>query len=329
MVKAQVRGTTLRKEAKAMTVDRRKRKEKHRLLRQWICDMHQSKVARKADQTVLDESDSDASAEPPTCRSEGQVWDQPAHIKGLPASYGLTLGTMLQIAKDCYKLAAKDFDKMDLYDHMCYIQAIRFPETPTAETLVDKALVVMGQQQLQLAKDNYIACVARMAVLSNMSKDVRADMKTCRNCLQKFLPGSEKPCTCDKDPKSCGRAKCRYHWGELRSYNDGLGPEERGLGEDFLTRGNVKLREFKLWIGTCFWSCCGGKLEDLDPDAGKRSQRKKKQPLEKWEIGNPYDGSVGCEPPGPQLLSAVPPEVLPTTAHHVAFPEPAGEGIEL
>ncbi|KAI0840326.1 hypothetical protein F5Y06DRAFT_294311 [Hypoxylon sp. FL0890] len=317
------RGSTLRKEAKAIANDRRKRKEKHRLLRQWICDMYKPKSASNLDHTGPDDSDSESSPAPsnsPTEKGQGKVWDLPIVSQRCPGQEGVTLGTMLRIAKDCYKLASQDFDKMDLYDHMYYIQSIREPDTPTSETLVDKALVVMAQHQQHLAKHDYIACVARLAVLSNLPKEIKGNLKTCKNCLDKFLPASSKPCTCDECAQTCRRDACQYHWGELQSHNDAIDASRKkvNLGEDFLIRGKVKLREFKLWMETCYWSCCEGKLVEVGPDAGKRSQKSRHKPLAQWEIPNPYDGKLGC-PPLDVKDSAVWPHLPMRATHHIPF----------
>ncbi|KAI0138691.1 hypothetical protein F4776DRAFT_65490 [Hypoxylon sp. NC0597] len=310
---AKERGSTLRKEAKAMANDRRLRKEKHRKLRQWVYDMFKS---NPADKTIVDPAGSGSeasSALPHPGPSKGGVWDRPIYINGQPGPRSLTIGHMLRFAKDCYEIAKTDFDKMNLYDHMYYIQAIREPDIPPEETLVDKNLIILAQQQLYLAKTNYAACVVRLAIISNLPKDIKMDVKTCQNCLQKFMH-SPTPCTCARTPGACAKLPCEFHWGKLKSHNDQLDEvrQKEKLGEDFLTRGKVRLREFKLWMGSCYWSCCEGKLEELGPDAGKRSQRRKHEPLQMWEIPNDYDGKVGCppreEPPRPTDL-----------VHHVPF----------
>ncbi|KAI1410594.1 hypothetical protein F5Y13DRAFT_192171 [Hypoxylon sp. FL1857] len=300
-------GSTLRKEAKAMANDRRKRKEKHRQLRQWVYDMFRPNTAGRASQADLGDSDSDGSPDSPAHPwKKGRVWGLRAHNKGRPLPHGVTLDTMLQVAKNCYDLARHDFDKMDLYDHMYYIQAILKPGVPTGDTVVDRQLIVLAQQQLNLAKNNPEANIARLALFPCLPKEISANVKVCRNCYWRYLPSSAA-CTCNSgSPKPCPHGACFYHSGELRSYNDTLGQEGGNLGEDFLTRANVKLQEFKIWMGTFYWSCCGGKLQQLGPEVGKRSQRKKRQALADWEIANPYDGKVGCMAHGQRLGHHVP-----------------------
>ncbi|OTA60089.1 hypothetical protein K449DRAFT_104192 [Hypoxylon sp. EC38] len=211
---AKERGSTLRKEAKAMANDRRLRKEKHRKLRQWVYDRYKYNPADTTN--VIDAAGPGSEASSALSHpgpSKGGLWDLPVYIKKRPGPHGLTLGYMLRIAKECYKLARTDFDKMDLYDHMYYIQSIRQPDIPTEDALVDRILIVLAQQQLHLAKTNYAACVARLALLGNLPKEIKKDLRTCQNCLQKFMH-CPKPCICARSSGKCPQLPCEYHWGK-------------------------------------------------------------------------------------------------------------------
>ncbi|KAI0902049.1 hypothetical protein F4806DRAFT_445505 [Annulohypoxylon nitens] len=95
---------------------------------------------------------------------------------------------MLGVAESVYNLAANDFDKMNLYDHISYIlSVIKEPETPLPKATVTREVVVMAQQQLYHSRENLGARLALKAVMSNLSMlGMRGKVNTCQNCFEKF-----------------------------------------------------------------------------------------------------------------------------------------------
>ncbi|KAI2468957.1 hypothetical protein F4781DRAFT_443031 [Annulohypoxylon bovei var. microspora] len=288
----------LRKAAKVIANDRRKRKEKHRLLQRWVYDRYKSGPVGGEDEVGVVLSDDESSPEPATTPRnprKGGVWDEKASLGGFNGLKGVTLRTMLRTAKDCYKLAAHGFDQMSLYGHLSHILGVmKEPDAPLSQTIVCRAVVVMAQHQQHFARENLAACLARLAVMSNLPEDMKGSVKTCRNCFDKFRATSTPPVS-DK-LETCYHGPCEYHPGQIRSHNDALDVSDANLklGSDFLARGNVTLHEFQLWISTCYWDCCGGKLLEVGPEAAKRSQRKRRDAPKPWEVPHEYDGKLGC-----------------------------------
>ncbi|KAI1393314.1 uncharacterized protein F4822DRAFT_423783 [Hypoxylon trugodes] len=288
-----------RKEAKAMATRRRDTKAKSRLMRKCVLDKYNLRVPGASGQEDFDLSETESSQEKTVVRrrsTKGKDWDLPAYSKKRPGPPGVSLRTMLRTAEECYKLAIHDFDKMSLYDHMCYIQkVVKGPDEDVAQSLVTKALISVAQHQKHIAEENIVACIAKLSITNNLPQDLRPNFKTCTNCFEKFRV-TPATCNCKKLEKICLHTSCQYHPGELRSHNDQIAASdgETKLGADFLKKGNVTLREFELWIQTCYWDCCDGKLLKLEADAGRRSQRRKRVPLNPWEIRHPNDGILGC-----------------------------------
>ncbi|KAI1213195.1 uncharacterized protein F4807DRAFT_457283 [Annulohypoxylon truncatum] len=295
----ELRSGRLTKSAKAIATDRRKRKEKHRQVRRWVLEKHKANPESDDDRSDVDGSDAESSLESTTVRQNSRkvsVWKQKAFSGGQPGPRGVTLRGMLSVASRVYSLAALELDKMSLYDHISYIlSAIKDPETPLPKTIVSREVVVMAQHQEHFAREDLGARLALRAVISNLELlDLSDSVKTCQNCFEKF----RQPTT-HYHPDNIGNrflGPCQYHPGQLRSWNDQLDQDDktRQLGGGFLSEGRVKLEEFKLWISTCYWDCCDGKLLEVDPEAAKRSQRRKKDPPKPWEIPNENDGKVGC-----------------------------------
>ncbi|KAI2636523.1 hypothetical protein GGS26DRAFT_604472 [Hypomontagnella submonticulosa] len=289
-------------EAKKMAAYRRARKEKHRLMRRWVYKQY-TPSATADDKVDLGDSDSESESTPKetmdhAARSQSKIWDYPAYHNNAPLEpEGVTLDTMLQIAKNCYSLASIDFDKMSLFDHITHIQeAMHDPKSsdPVSDSIVSRAVVVMAQQQLGFAKKDFPACIARLASISLVPAALKPSIKTCQDCYSKFMPSVTTPCSCDTAKKTCFHGPCQYHPGNIRCWNDSVNEKFVHLEAGFLDNGKVRLKEFGIWIHQCYWDCCGGKLVEPGPEAGKRSQRKKDQPLLPWEVANDFDGSVGC-----------------------------------
>ncbi|OTB20757.1 hypothetical protein K445DRAFT_299905 [Daldinia sp. EC12] len=287
------RGTKLRKEAKVMAADRRKHKEKHRLMRRWIFDQYKPNTAGSDEEAQLATYESESSSENAAVSArptKGPVWHLPVSLKGRLAPRGLTLGTMFQVAEQLYQLSAINFDTMSLSDHIHQIQeAIQGddPTTPVAKALVTRPLVVLAQHQQHSAKEDFMACVARIAIQSNLPECFKKNMKTCKDCFDRFRPGS-KPCNCAETKETCLHGPCRYHPGQIKSWG-----QENG-NVDFLASEKVTIHEFDIWIHQCYWDCCGAKLLPVEPPAPRRNQKRKKAVQQPWEIPNERDGSVGC-----------------------------------
>ncbi|KAI0376821.1 hypothetical protein F5Y04DRAFT_285498 [Hypomontagnella monticulosa] len=288
----------LRTEAKKMATDRHARKEKHRLMRRWVNNQYNKNNATAADDKVdLGDSDSESASDKTMDQAaelQSKIWNQLAYQNNAALQpKGVTLDSMLRIAKACYEFASHDFDTMSLFDHVSYIYNVILDPDAKEELFVSKHMVVLAQQQLECAKNNFTACVARIATTSNMPTTLRPHIKTCQNCYSKFKAGAT-PCSCKKAKKTCFHGPCRYHPGNIRCWNDKVRYDGRELGACFLDNGQVKLSEFKFWIHQCYWDCCGAKLVEVGPDAGKRSQKRKDEPLKPWEEASENDGSVGC-----------------------------------
>ncbi|KAI0845079.1 hypothetical protein F5Y00DRAFT_273339 [Daldinia vernicosa] len=284
----------LRKEAKAIADDRRKYKEKHRLMQGWVYDKYKPSTAGSDKEVQLDAFDEETSTENAvisTRPAEGSVWHLPTSSNGRQGPRDLTLGTMLEAAERCYQISKNDFDTMSLCDHIHHIQEVLQPDnspTPVSEALVTQPLVVLAQHQLYLAKKDYKACVARIALHSSLPESVKRNIKTCQDCYDRFRPDI-KSCSCAKKKQTCLHGPCRYHPGNIKCWG-----EDTGM-KNYLEEKKVTAKEFNLWIHMCYWDCCGAKLVTVDPSTARRSQKKKKIPLEKWEIANDIDGSVGCK----------------------------------
>ncbi|KAI1465209.1 uncharacterized protein F4812DRAFT_136624 [Daldinia caldariorum] len=288
-----VRGAKLRKEAKAMAADRRKSKEKYRLMRRWVFDKYKPNTAGSDEEAQLATYESENSSEDPAVSSrstKGPVWHLPVSSKGRLAPRGLTLGTMFQIAEQLYKLSAIDFDTLSLADHIHQIQeAIQGDNstTPVAQALVIRPLVVLAQHQQHLAKKDFMACVARIAIQSNLPECFKKNMQTCKDCFDRFNPGS-KSCKCADTKQTCLHGPCVYHPGQIKSWG------QENSTKDFLDSENVTVHEFDIWIHQCYWDCCGAKLLPVEPSAPRRNQKRKKTAPHPWETPNENDGSVGC-----------------------------------
>ncbi|KAI0887612.1 uncharacterized protein GGS22DRAFT_186445 [Annulohypoxylon maeteangense] len=288
--------------AKAMATDRRAKKLKNRQIRRWVIDRYESNPADDCCQSEVDGSDVDSSAEKPAPPTQPRrankrgVWSKKASLGGKPGPRGVTLRGMLGAAKSVYSYAGLDLDKMSLYDHISYILSqIKDDETPLPKTIVSREVVVMAQHQQHFARENLGACLAMLAIGANVTLlDLNDRVKICENCFSRFR--YPVPRFVPEKAASILQRPCEYHPGQLRSFNDALDESDktRKLGGGFLSQGQVKLEEFKLWISTCYWDCCGGKLLEVDPASLKRSQRKKRDPPKAWEIPNPHDGKVGC-----------------------------------
>ncbi|KAI1086694.1 hypothetical protein F5B19DRAFT_478288 [Rostrohypoxylon terebratum] len=296
----ELRNGKLVQQANVIARDPPKRKRKLYHIRRWVVKKCKTDEMGNRDQTKIDGSNAGGRPEqnaPPQNPREGRVWDQLAFDGAQPTPHGVTLRGMLGVAQSAYALAADEFDKMSLYDHVGYIlSVIKDPETPLPKATVSREVVVMAQQQLYHSRENFGARLALKAVMSNLSLfGMSGQIKTCQNCFEKFRPPPRRHHVENLSEYFLG--PCRYHPGQIRSHNDNLDAEDstRHLGQGFLSEGKVKLDEFKLWMGTRYWDCCGGKLLEVGPDAGKRSQRKKNEPLFPWEIPHEYDGKVGCK----------------------------------
>ncbi|KAI2785531.1 hypothetical protein F4815DRAFT_497654 [Daldinia loculata] len=287
------RATKLRKEAKAIAAERRKYKEKCRLVQRWVYDKYKPSTAGSDEEAQLDAYDGETSAEKAvisTQPAKRSVWHLPASLNGRPGPRGLALGTMLQVAEHCYQISTNDFDSMSLCDHIHHIQEALQPDnspTPVLKTLVTQPLVVQAQHQQYLAQKDFTACVAKIAIHSNLPEIFKKNLKTCKDCYDKFRPGL-KSCPCAKTKQTCLHSPCRYHPGQIKSWGVDCG------NMDFLTKEKVTIQEFDIWIHQCYWDCCGAKLVPVDPDTGRRSQKRKKTPPQPWEIANDIDGGVGC-----------------------------------
>ncbi|KAI1378428.1 hypothetical protein F4677DRAFT_443642 [Hypoxylon crocopeplum] len=295
---ADQRATKVKKEAKKIATDRRARKEMYRLLKRQV--FRKYKPEGICDAESLDEAVSD---------NGGSIWSLPAHTKGGPSLQGATLGTMLDIAKHCYKLATIEFDKMDLYDHVrkqillslfdftiqYILRAMNqdLSEAELSKSFVDNHyLVSVAQHQQQLAKENFIACVAKIATISNLPDASVDSFKLCKNCGDRFKP-HEDPCDCKKADRTCFHGPCVYHPGNLRSWNGDIIEDGAPVNKQSRMMGKITLQEFRMWIGTFYWDCCQGKL--VKPEVRKRSQKHKRDPLKPWEIIHPMDESMGCK----------------------------------
>ncbi|KAI1441249.1 hypothetical protein F5Y02DRAFT_400254 [Annulohypoxylon stygium] len=288
------------RKAKAMAKDRPKRERKHHLLNRWILEKWELDELNKLKEAEGNRPNVESPPKPPApprSPREGRVWDRLAFEGAQPGPHGVTFRGMLGVANSVYTFAAEDFDKMELYDHVSYIlSVITEPEIPLPKAIVSREVVVMAQQQLYHSRENLGARLALKAVMANLSLfGLRGQVNTCQNCFEKFRPPPTRHHLENLGEYFLG--PCHYHPGQIRSYNDNLDADDstRHLGQGFLSERNVKLDEFKIWMGTCYWDCCGGKLLEVGPDAGKRSQRKKHEPLSPWEIPNEYDGKVGCK----------------------------------
>ncbi|KAI1804335.1 hypothetical protein F4811DRAFT_553001 [Daldinia bambusicola] len=288
-----VPGAVLRKEAKAMAADRRKSKEKYRLMRRWVFDEYKPKTTGSDGEAQPEAYQSESSSEDPVVSSrptKGQVWHLPVSTNGQLGPEGLTLGTMFQVAEQVYKLSAIDFDTMSLADHVHQIQkAIQGdnPTTPVSQALVTRPLVVLAQHQQHLAKKDYMACVARISIQSNLPECFKKNMQTCKDCFDRFRPDM-KSCKCAETEQTCLHGPCVYHPGQIKSWG------QENSTKDFLDSEKVTIHEFHIWIHQCYWDCCGAKLSLVEPPAPRRNQKRKKTPAQPWEIPNENDGSVGC-----------------------------------
>ncbi|KAI8961022.1 hypothetical protein F5Y11DRAFT_243900 [Daldinia sp. FL1419] len=287
-----VQGTRLREEAKAIATNRRQNKLKHRMVQRWVYDRYKPNTARDDDEAQVDAYDSSGSSQnafvgvkPP----KGPVWQLPVSLNGQLGPRGLTLGTMLQVARQSYQLSAHDFDTMSLFDHICRIQealSSQGTQTPVLKTLVTKPLIVKALHQQDLARKDFMACIAKMAIHNNLPECFNKNFKQCQNCYDKFRPVGS--CSCAKYNQTCLHGPCCYHPGQIKSW------AHDSKNEDFLTKEEVTIQEFNIWIHQCYWDCCGAKLVALDPNAGRRNNKRKKAPPQPWEIANANDGSVGC-----------------------------------
>ncbi|KAI1454923.1 hypothetical protein F4805DRAFT_298608 [Annulohypoxylon moriforme] len=286
--------------AKVIAIDRHKRKEKHRQVRRWVLDKYKSDPASVNDPADVDGSDAESAPETTVARrkrDKKSVWSQKASSGGQNGPPGVTLGGMLAAAKIIYSDAAADFDKMNLYEHMSYILSFaKRPDTPLPKAIVSREVVVMAQHQMDFAKEDISTCLAVNAVAANVSLlNLNDEIKRCQNCLCRFRYPSRR--YIPRKLHALFTRPCLYHPGQVRSYNDAIDKNDknRRLGSGYLSEGRVNLGEFKIWMQTCYWDCCGGKLLEVGPEAGKRSQRKKKDILQSWEKPHEYDGKVGCQ----------------------------------
>ncbi|KAF3065044.1 hypothetical protein GL218_01772 [Daldinia childiae] len=287
------RATKLRKVAKAIAADRRKYKEKHRSIQRWVYDKYKPSTAGSDEEAQLDASDGEISAHNAvinTRPARRSIWHLPASSNGRPGPRGLTLGTMLQVAEQCYQISPNNFDTMSLSDHIHHIQeALQSDNSPTpvSKAPVTQPLVVQAQHQQYLAQKDFIACAAKIAIHSNLPEIFRKNLKTCKNCYDKFRPGIAS-CPCAKKKQTCLHGPCRYHPGQIKSWGVDTG------NMNFLAEKKVTIQEFDIWIHRCFWDCCGAKLMPVDPNTARRSQKRKKASLQPWEVVGDKDGSVGC-----------------------------------
>ncbi|XXH04525.1 hypothetical protein Hte_010941 [Hypoxylon texense] len=266
------------------------RQEKYRRLRQVVFKKYHSSTAKlPADPTkMLEERFQQLSIYPRT---------DPRHAD-------VNLQTMLRVANDCYTLGAYNFDKMDLCEHMEYLvkeakeRGLLQVELPRA--IVTRDLVVAAQHRKKSAEQDYGAFVAKLAALANLPKHIEPHFRSCKNCAQQFrFPAAPQPVQQfdgDRQPPRTYDGQCRYHPGNVRSWNDELFQKGVPLKEQFLTVGEVRMAEFNIMIYACYWDCCGAKLVVPAPDVakkGKRRQNKNEQP-QGWEITLRDDGSEGC-----------------------------------
>ncbi|KAI1653200.1 hypothetical protein F4813DRAFT_375376 [Daldinia decipiens] len=287
------KATRLRKEAKAIVADRRKYKLKYRSMQRWVYDKYKPITTGGDEEAQSDAYDRETSAENArisTQPAKRSVWHLPSSSNGRPGPRGLTLGTMLQVAEQCYHVSTNNFDSMSLCDHIHYIQeALQLDNSPVpvSKALVTRPLVVQAQHQQYLAKEDFTACVAKIAIHSNLPEIFKQNLKTCKDCYDKFRPDLLS-CACAKTKQTCLHGPCRYHPGQIKSW----GP--KCSNADFLTKEKVNIQEFDIWIHQCYWDCCGAKLVPVDPDTVRRSHKKKKTAPQPWEVANDMDGSVGC-----------------------------------
>ncbi|KAI0114757.1 hypothetical protein F4814DRAFT_448594 [Daldinia grandis] len=314
------RGAIIRKEAKVIAADRREHKAKVRLVRRWIYDKYKPSTAGNNEEAQLDACDRETSAEGAaisTQPAKNTVWNLPASLNGRPGPKGLALGTMLQIAGRCYQISVNNFDSMGLCEHIRYIQkALQQGNsiTPAHKALVTQPLIVLAQHQQYLAKKDFAACVAKIAVQSSLPGVIKKDIKTCKDCYDKFRPGIQS-CACAQAKQTCLHGPCCYHPGKVKSWGVNCG------NMDFLSKENVNIQEFNIWVHQCYWDCCGAKLLPVDPTTTRRSQKRKNTALRPWEITNDKDGSIimtGSYAAIPLIVKVFIEEVRLRTHHNVS-----------
>ncbi|KAI2612009.1 uncharacterized protein GGS25DRAFT_517704 [Hypoxylon fragiforme] len=290
---ASMQATELRKEAKKIAVDRRRHKERFRMIQQMVFQRYKPNTTTS--QTPTPDPEGDPSSNTAVIGKIDPIWSLTAHVGGRPTVSKANLYTMVKAANNFLSLAIHDFDKMDLFQHLQFIQQMAHPKLSPQEllkTFVGRDQIVDAQHNHHLAKTNYTALVARIAAFHALPGKASQMLKTCQNCNSKYMP-TARPCPCDKSVRSCSHGPCQYHPGKLRNWNISGGGG--AAGDDPINTGRLTLGEFRIWVDTCYWTCCQGKLVKPGPDAGKRSQKHRKGALEPWEIHHPMDASLGCK----------------------------------
>ncbi|KAI1399709.1 hypothetical protein F4819DRAFT_510030 [Hypoxylon fuscum] len=230
---------------------------------------------------------------------DNSVWDLTAFSNGQPAPSGVTLRMMLNIAGNCYKHAATDFDTMDLYQHIWHIlQDMRENgqlQTEINETRITKSLISVAQHRKEAVSQSYPAFIANQAVLDTLRDQAASTYKTCKNCGEKFpFPTKVDAHGRTTQPKRI-KGTCKFHSGTIQCWNakKQVGMQEIPLNDKFLTHGDVRMKHFKFDVDLSYWNCCASKLSKPEPI--KRSKSQRHVVAQEWEIPKRNDASVGCQ----------------------------------
>ncbi|KAI1760833.1 hypothetical protein GGR53DRAFT_525704 [Hypoxylon sp. FL1150] len=296
----------LRGVAKKVATNRRALNSKHRRLQQLVQEEFDTEIANFSNLVgvapLTPKKTPSIAADGVTASLINPMQDLPLFPEAHPKhdTHGdITIGTMDRVARDLYKLAAVDFETMDVYAHMKYILTDMKEKgqltTEVLDTIVTRDLVLAALHRKDSAKRDFGAFIAKEAGLSNLPKTLDPLFKACENCGDKFNFPRHPHNHRGRSPKHVYKGECRYHPGALRCYNDELFRQGEPLKEKFLTHGQVKMSEFQCMIHICHWDCCGAKLVALSPDVGERSRKHRNVPLQVWEIRNEGDGGVGCK----------------------------------
>lgn len=102
----------------------------------------------------------------------------------------ITMGTMSQVAEDIYKLAAINFDEMDLSEYMKYMLTDMKEkgqlETAILDTLVTRDFVLTALHRQESAKKDFGAFISKQAALANLPKSLDPSFQPCKNCGDRF-----------------------------------------------------------------------------------------------------------------------------------------------
>ncbi|KAL7626119.1 hypothetical protein AAE478_002889 [Parahypoxylon ruwenzoriense] len=182
-------------------------------------------------------------------------WDQPAYLAGRQMTDGITIRMMLNMFTDGLRLAATDFDKMSLAEHIQYIQSkVEGRRVKMCEITMSKALLGIAMRQRHQARRNFVGWISKTVSYHHVPDAVAARFKQCGNCKERFWPNAEQ-CPFDVLGKRCVvHHPCQFHPGHIVC-------DHEPTTESF-KKWEVNVSDFNLWATNlnCRWSCCGARV---------------------------------------------------------------------